>query len=117
MDDWLPKDERKVLLFLRKYYTAKVSRSDCKKVHPDPGHALNRLIERGHLKDCLMGEVALTPTGFDLANKYRSPWHRSKLWYEHYLRGNPIWVPIAVILTLILTYVGQYIYGRLFPSQ
>ena len=134
---WLPKDEQKMLLHVRKELSKtdkeELPFDECARIIPNGGAALNQLIERDLVEITAMqnnsvptGEgvyfhqnawITLTIAGRDLADQYASWWHYSKLWYQQYLKGNPIWVPIAVILTLILTLLSQHIYDRIFPSQ
>lgn len=112
----LPKDERKILVYLRKYYPEKVSRSECQKVHPNAGHAINRLIDRGLVKDRLMGNIVLSVEGRDLADKYASWYQYSNLWYQEYIKHGWIMPILTFILGIAAGFALAFIQARFFPD-
>lgn len=126
----LPKEERKMLICVRdcsrKDLPGDVIRFESKKLTPAQRAAVVRLRERGLLSHPQITPggvtaVYLTVSGRDLADKYASSWHFSKILYQEYLTGHPIWLVIAGVITFMLGIAAglalAFLQARFFPPS
>jgi hypothetical protein len=128
----LPKDEQKILIYLRKYTIEhgedKRPSIDCNTIGPTGPTAIERLYHRGLLsylylpdRGCSFWRTSLSVEGRDLADKYMSWYQRSNLWYQEYIKPGWIMLILSHTLTFIVGVatglVLAFLLARFFPAS
>ncbi len=112
---WLPKDEREILVFYYRQFTAGSIPPTPKQPWDDGVH--RRLDHRDLIDITYVNHkplVTLTPDGIRHGQIYNSWWSRSKLWYEEHLKGHPIWLIVSFISGVIITLFVQWLKLKIF---
>ena len=107
---WLPKDERKTLVFYYHEWLAGRSSFQLEKPWNEGVHI--RLRDRDLIKDDLEipgGRVSLTPEGRRLGQKYDSWWLHSNLWYTEYIKHHWICVVGSFLTGILATLLVQWL--------
>jgi hypothetical protein len=107
---WLPKDERKTLVFYYHKWVAGSSSFPFKDPWDESVHL--RLRDRDLILldiDIAGGRVSLTPEGRRLGQGYDSWWFRSNLWYTEYVKNHWICVVCSFLGGVLATLFVQWL--------
>jgi len=124
---WLPKDERRLLIYYYKELGQPVVRgnfflSDLRKNleklsnSNNPVRIANKVLNKRNLINLMPDQgdavtLSLTLAGYDLGRKYSHWWSRSNLWYKEHIKNHWIALVIAFVLgvvgTLLVNWLSQ----------